>query len=96
MVHRLRQQISRDEMIEDMQTQLADQDHMITMSRNHSVDPPECVQAISTNPFEADAEVQKSHQELMAQFLQPIGDLDEECIDIAVFEIKRKCKRFLR
>ncbi|XP_073391252.1 uncharacterized protein [Physcomitrium patens] len=89
MVHRLRQQIrSRDVMINDMQTQLAD--HVITMHRNHSVDLQECVQAISTNLFEANVEVQKLHRELMKQRAQQIGDLDEECIDIAVAEIKRQ------
>ncbi|KAG0583316.1 hypothetical protein KC19_3G126400 [Ceratodon purpureus] len=91
MVHRLRQQIrSRDAMIYDMQTQLADQEQMINMHRNHSADLQECVQAVNAKLFEANLEVQRLHRELMAQRAQPIADLDEECIDIAVAEIKRK------
>lgn len=91
MVHRLRQQIrSRDAMIYDMQTQLSDQEQMVTMHRNHSADLQECVQAISGKLFEANLEVQRLHRELMAQRAQPTADLDEECIDIAVAEIKKK------
>lgn len=69
---------------------------MITMHRNHSVDLQECVQAISTNLFEANVEVQKLHRELMKQRAQQIGDLDEECIDIAVAEIKRQWVHHVR
>lgn len=73
-----------------LQTQISDQDQMVTMHRNHCADLQECVQAISTKLFEANLEVQRLHREIMAQRAQPIADLDEECIDIAVSEIKRK------
>lgn len=63
---------------------------MIAMHRNHSVDLQDCVQAISTKLFEANLEIQKLHRELMAQHAQPIADLDDDRIDIAVAEIKRK------
>jgi hypothetical protein len=74
----------------DLQTQLSDQEQMVTMHRNHSADLQECVQAISGKLFEANLEVQRLHRELMAQRAQPTADLDEECIDIAVAEIKKK------
>ena len=78
------------EIMRDLQTQLADQEQMITMHRNHSADLQECVQAISGKLFEANVEVQRLHRELMAQRAQPTADLEEECIDIAVAEIKKK------
>ncbi|KAG0614471.1 hypothetical protein M758_6G179700 [Ceratodon purpureus] len=90
-VSKLRHQInSRDAIIYDLQTQLADQDQMIVMHRNHSVDLQNCVRAISTKLFEANLEIQRLQQELMAQHAKPIVDLDEEFIGYAVSEIKRQ------
>ena len=73
-----------------MQTQLADQEQIVAMHRNHSIDLQACVQAISTKLFEANLEIQRLQRELMIQRAKPIVDFDEEFIDYAVSEIRRQ------